>query len=161
MADERLQIGEFARRAGTSLRTLRYYEELGLLSPLARSEGGFRHYSVAQLDRVAAIRRLQGVGLSLEEIAKLLTGGAPAPEPGDGRSPGERLVTRLADTLQQQIAVLEARIAELRKDLDELQHARTRLIEQCGPCDRPLSKEHCDPCPRDRLPLPAALRALL
>ena len=65
-----LQIGEFARVTGSNLRTIRYYEELGLLTPASRSAGGFRHYKRSQLDRMVSIKRLQALGLSLKEISQ-------------------------------------------------------------------------------------------
>lgn len=66
-------IGEAAARAGTSERALRYYQELGLLTPCARTPGGMRRYSEADLARVARIRELQSVlGLNLDEIAVVL-----------------------------------------------------------------------------------------
>ena len=84
---ELLQIGEFAQLAGSNLRTIRYYEELGLLTPASRSAGGFRFYKHSQLDRMVAIKRLQDLGLSLKEIAQTVT--------GDGEPSGsERLAGR-------------------------------------------------------------------
>ena len=148
-----LQIGEFAKRAGTNLRTLRYYEELGLLVPAARSDGGFRFYREDQLDRMHAIRRLQDLGLSLKEIAKAIR--------VDGETTGKELVARLRPVLEKQIVLAEARIQQLKADLEELNASRARLLELCQGCDLPFSKEHCDPCPRDSQPIPAVIRALL
>ena len=53
-----LQIGEVADRVGLSLRTVRYYEEQGLLTPASRTSGGFRLYSEAQVDRLALIKQM-------------------------------------------------------------------------------------------------------
>ncbi len=65
----RLRIGEAAARAGVSERTLRYYEEIGLLSPAGHSVGGCREYGPAELARVTRIRELQELlGLELDEI---------------------------------------------------------------------------------------------
>ena len=72
MSQEFLQIGEFAKRADTNLRTLRYYEELGLIKSARRSPGRFRYYSLEQLKRVGAIKRLQELGLSLKEIRDVM-----------------------------------------------------------------------------------------
>ena len=64
-----LQIGEAASRAGMTQRTLRYYEELGLLSPASRMEGGFRLYSAEDMERIEYIKNLRDVlGFSLAEI---------------------------------------------------------------------------------------------
>lgn len=68
-----MRIGELAARAGCSVDTLRYYERLGLLPKVARAPNGYREYSPAVLDRLRFIRRAQGFGLDLKEIASLLT----------------------------------------------------------------------------------------
>jgi MerR family transcriptional regulator, repressor of the yfmOP operon len=70
---ELLNIGAAAQAAGVSERALRYYQELGLITPCARTPGGMRRYSEADLARVARIRELQTLlGLNLEEIAVVL-----------------------------------------------------------------------------------------
>jgi DNA-binding transcriptional MerR regulator len=70
---ELISIGEAAGRLGVSERALRYYQELGLVTPCARTTGGMRRYSEADLQRVARIRELQTLlGLNLDEIAVVL-----------------------------------------------------------------------------------------
>ena len=69
-----LSIGETARRAGVSVRTLRFYEDQGLLRSV-RSEGGHRHYAADGLRRLQQIVVLKSVGLSLARIQALLSGG--------------------------------------------------------------------------------------
>ena len=71
---ELLKIGKFAKLAKTNLRTLRYYEELGLVTPSRRSKGGFRYYRPTDLARVEMIQFLQELGLPLEEIRNSLKG---------------------------------------------------------------------------------------
>jgi DNA-binding transcriptional MerR regulator len=72
-ADAYLQIGEVAERTGVTQRTLRFYEEKGLLNPPTRMEGGFRLYSEEDVERVAKIRQLQNLlGFSLAEIKELV-----------------------------------------------------------------------------------------
>src|SRR5947207_15332005 len=68
-----LKIGDFARVAETNLRTLRYYEELGLITPASRSQGGFRYYRRTDINRVQMIRDLQDLGLHLERIRELIS----------------------------------------------------------------------------------------
>jgi DNA-binding transcriptional MerR regulator len=71
--DARYRIGEIADAAGVSTRTLRYYEELGLLSPSGHSPGGARRYSDTDLARVLRIRELQElVGFNLDEIQTIV-----------------------------------------------------------------------------------------
>ncbi len=68
-----LQIGEVAERTGVTQRTLRFYEERGLLKPPTRMEGGFRLYSEADIQRVERIRRLQQLlGFALAEIKEMV-----------------------------------------------------------------------------------------
>jgi DNA-binding transcriptional MerR regulator len=68
-----LQIGEAAERAKLTQRTLRYYEEKGLLSPPSRMDGGFRLYSDEDMERVDRIRELKDLlGFSLAEIKEML-----------------------------------------------------------------------------------------
>ena len=69
-----LSIGQAASAAGVPPRTLRYYEELGLLRPSAHSVGGARRYAEADLARIARIRELQQLmGFNLDEIAPILS----------------------------------------------------------------------------------------
>lgn len=70
---EHHQIGRVAERTGLSLRTIRYYEEAGLARPSGRTEGGFRLYTDADIDRLDMIKALKPIGLSLETMAELLT----------------------------------------------------------------------------------------
>src|SRR5437764_11621196 len=70
-----LRIGEVATRAGVSARTLRYYEELGLLSPSSKTTGGARRYGDDDVARLLRIRQLQELmGFDLNEIAAILEG---------------------------------------------------------------------------------------
>lgn len=68
-----LQIGEFAERTGVTQRTLRFYEEKGLLKPPSRMEGGFRLYSEEDVARVERIKRFQALlGVSLAEVKEMV-----------------------------------------------------------------------------------------
>jgi len=69
---ELLFIGQVTAQSGVPIRTIRYYEDLGLLKSLGRSEGGFRLFSLDVLARLAFIKRAQHLGLSLLEIAEIL-----------------------------------------------------------------------------------------
>ncbi|WP_045877338.1 MerR family transcriptional regulator [Pseudofrankia sp. DC12] len=67
-----LQIGDVARQVGLSLRTVRFYEEAGLLTPVGRTQGGFRLYDEDALDRLLLIKRMKPLGFTLEEMRSLL-----------------------------------------------------------------------------------------
>jgi DNA-binding transcriptional MerR regulator len=67
------QIGEVAERTGLSLRTIRYYEEVGLVTPSARSHGGFRLYTESDIARLMLVKRMKPLDFSLEEMRDLLS----------------------------------------------------------------------------------------
>ena len=67
-----MQIGELADRIGLSLRTIRYYGEVGLVPPTARSDGGFRLYTESDLERFVVIKRMKPLGFSLDEMREVL-----------------------------------------------------------------------------------------
>jgi DNA-binding transcriptional MerR regulator len=124
-----MQIGEVAARTGLSLRTIRHYEETGLVVPSARSRGGFRLYTEADVARLMVIRRMKPLGFTLDEMRDLLqvTGRLDADA---GLAPGEReeLLARLrafeeaartrVDDLRTQLARAEEFAATLRERLD-------------------------------------------
>jgi DNA-binding transcriptional MerR regulator len=69
---EHMQIGEVAERTSLSLRTIRHYEEVGLVRPTARSKGGFRLYTESDVQRLLLIRRMKPLDFTLDEMADLL-----------------------------------------------------------------------------------------
>lgn len=108
-----LRITEFARIAGTSRKTLQYYDELGLFCPAFVGENGYRWYSPSQLDRLALISALRDMGLSLKEIRSYL-------EQGDGERLNRLLalqssrVDRMIARLRQRKAMLNDALADNR-----------------------------------------------
>jgi MerR family copper efflux transcriptional regulator len=73
MDSQHMQIGEVASRTGLSLRTIRYYEEMELVTPSARTVGGFRLYTEDDLARLSLIKRMKPLDFSLEEMRDLLS----------------------------------------------------------------------------------------
>lgn len=67
-----MQIGDVAERTGLSLRTIRYYEEAGLVTPSQRTTGGFRLYTENDIERLELIKQMKPLGFSLEEMRDLL-----------------------------------------------------------------------------------------
>ncbi len=67
-----MHIGELAEKSGHSLRTIRHYDEVGLLKPSGRTEGGFRLYTQADLDRLLLIHKMKPLAFSLEEMTEIL-----------------------------------------------------------------------------------------
>jgi DNA-binding transcriptional MerR regulator len=130
-----LKINEVAAETGLTTRTIRYYEEVGLLEPAGRSDGDYRLYDASDLDRLQFIRSLRDdAGFSLAQIGQLLEDEA-ARERNRERlrqaiDPAERRLY-LADAeqrVQRQIALLEAKAARLASMIDEAQ-ARLGRIE--------------------------------
>lgn len=99
-----MKIGELSRATGCTVETIRYYERAGLLPAPARSEGNYRRYDRAALDRLAFIRRCRSLDMSLGEIAGLVRA---AGQPGDNCSG----IDALLETHLEHVA---ARIRELR-----------------------------------------------
>jgi DNA-binding transcriptional MerR regulator len=67
-----LQIGEVAERVGLSLRTVRYYEEVGVLTPPTRTSGGFRLYGDDHIAQLLTIKQMKPLDFSIEEMRELL-----------------------------------------------------------------------------------------
>lgn len=67
-----MQIGEVAEQVGLSLRTVRYYEEVGLVAPIDRSPGGFRMYDEHAVERLKLARDLKPLGFSLDDIRSIV-----------------------------------------------------------------------------------------
>lgn len=69
---ETMRIGEVAEQTSLSLRTLRHYEDIGLVIPSARTDGGFRLYTERDVARLLIVRRMKPLGYTLEEMSALL-----------------------------------------------------------------------------------------
>ena len=123
MTEDLLRIGELASRAEVSRRTVDFYTGLGLLAP-TRSGGNFRLYQPADVQRIAAIRRLEAQGIRLDEITRLLTGGADDTPPAD---PSQGSGTAAPATLEGYLSTLDAQVQALR-DLPDVADHGTRGV---------------------------------
>ena len=115
----RMTIGELAKTAGINPRTVRFYEQKGLLPAAGRSDSNYRQYTEKQVALLAFIRRAQAFGLSLGEIKKLLEYRLA------GQCAGVR--SSLEDLLGAKITDLRTRAAELVEFARELEVIRRRL----------------------------------
>jgi DNA-binding transcriptional MerR regulator len=151
---ELLKIGDFARLADTNLRTLRYYEELGLISPATRSQGGFRYYRRTDINRVRLIHDLQELGLHLDRIRDLLASRSHE----EGR---ELFLARVQDALAEQDRLLQQRMAALEEQRRKVSQALHKLSE-CRHCQLSPHPENnfCEPCATTGEVLPEHLSAL-
>ncbi|MFD8963880.1 MerR family transcriptional regulator [Streptomyces sp. NPDC059568] len=124
-----MRIGELASRAGVSVRSVRYYEEQGLLTS-TRSPSGQRHYTDDEVERVAFIQRLYAAGLSSRTITELLPCvDAPSEENSDAAlqrmaQERDRLSAHIADLVQTRDA-LDALMATARAYREQLRTALT------------------------------------
>ena len=119
-------ISEVTRRSGVPPKTLRYYEEIGLLHP-ERTQAGYREYDDRVFDRLTFIRSAQALGLSLAEIRGIVT----------LRANGEAPCSHVAELLEERSAAIARTIRELRGLQSELRGltARARGFDpsQCDP----------------------------
>ncbi|HEY9646539.1 MAG TPA: MerR family transcriptional regulator [Chroococcidiopsis sp.] len=118
---DKLKIGEFAKQAGVTPRTIRYYESLGLLGPSEREGTGFRYYTEVELARLQKINALKELGLSLEEIATVIPLYFDDPTGVRGkRKVLEILKTHLQDT-EEKIESLQTFRLDLTNKIDRIQ----------------------------------------
>jgi len=111
--EETMRIGEVTERTSLSLRTLRHWEDAGLVSPSARTEGNFRLYTETDIERLLIIRRMKPLGYTLDEMRELLD-----------------VVDALAVTPHD--ALLRARLNDIR---DSAALRREKLTEQLAMAD--------------------------
>lgn len=139
-----LRIEAVAERTGLTKRTIRYYEEIGLLSPCGRSEGGFRQFSeadVARLERIQALKH--SAGLSLAEISELLDAETvrerireryhAADDPTEKRA----MLAESRAVLGRQLALIERK----RRLLDELAAEYQERLQRIAHLDEELARE--------------------
>jgi DNA-binding transcriptional MerR regulator len=118
-----LRIGDLAHRVGLTERTIRYYEELGLLESVKRLDGGVRVYTDEDVRRLRYIRKLKTLGLSLQEMLEL--------ENLYRRHRSNRTVLpRLMELLDSHLGTLDAKMNELRALRDEIRAYREHVAER-------------------------------
>jgi MerR family transcriptional regulator, copper efflux regulator len=119
--DEHYQIGEVADSVGLSLRTIRYYEEIGLVAPSGRTEGGFRLYTDSDVERLRLVKALKPVGLSLDTMGDLLeVADQVASSSGTAKSKAEARLEAVLAIATDRCDQLEERLAEARHALREI-----------------------------------------
>ncbi|WP_338538787.1 heavy metal-responsive transcriptional regulator [Janibacter terrae] len=122
-----MRIGELASAAGTSTKTLRFYEEQGLLPAPNRTAGGYRDYDSTVLDLLDFIRRGQAAGLTLAQIQQVL----------EIRESGQAPCGHVRDLLDQRLVAIEDQLrslSALRATLTALRdEASTLHPDTCGP----------------------------
>jgi DNA-binding transcriptional MerR regulator len=150
---ELLTTGDMARLSRSTLRTVRFYQQEGLIQPERRSECGHRLFSGRELMKLQLALDLREAGLSLQGIKDLfcLKSGCACPEEASDR---------MSNVLNEQIETMQHKIAKLRKLREELT-AMVSVLTECQSCEKgnfPLSCEKCDVLSNPELP--RALRVL-
>jgi DNA-binding transcriptional MerR regulator len=124
-----MHIGRVAKEAGLSVDAIRFYERNSLLRRAPRTDGGFRQYGEDDLETLAFIRRVQGLGFKLSEIRSLL----------DLRGSRLQPCAPVRRRLQGKLADVQRKLADLRKLEQELRIA-------LHSCDKELRKQNAN-CP--------------
>jgi Cu(I)-responsive transcriptional regulator len=118
-----MNIGQASKASGVSTKMIRYYDEIGLVRPLARTDSNYREYGERELNELRFIRRGRSLGFSMAEITQLLSLWRDRQRPS-------REVKAIAE---RHLADLDARIAEMQAMADTLRH----LSHCCAGDDRP------------------------
>lgn len=121
------RIGELASRVGLTERTIRYYEELGLLESVKRLDGGVRVYTDDDVRRLRYIRKLKTLGLTLQEMAEL-------EKMYQNHRSNRAVLPRLMELLDAHLETLNERMNELGALRDDIrsyrEHVARRLLEE-------------------------------
>ena len=153
-------IGQLAKKANVSNRTLRYYEELGLIVPKTRGSNRYRYYDDSHLQRLTTIKMLQDSGFALKEILAAL---APILEPGTQLTyTGQEVGGKIYEALDHQRGLLMERQKEIAKTLEELNTMMAGL-RQCLGCNVSRNLQNCADCktgPQEVVRLGQELRAM-
>jgi DNA-binding transcriptional MerR regulator len=127
-------IGEVARRTGVSIRTLRFYDRLGILRVEGRSEGNYRVFTDDVIDCVRCIKDLKAAGLTLRQIQRLArlecAGGDARASLAEALSEARGRVTRQIAQLQATLRTLDTRIAEVALDSPPQQRVQRVAIDR-------------------------------
>ena len=135
---ETMRIGKLSRLSGKTARTLHFYEELGLLTPAARTKGGFRLYSQGALVRIQWIERLQDLGFSLQEVSEFLRD-LHAHDTG-------------RDTMAHLRAFYQRKMVETQSAIDRLEALKSEIggaidyLDSCRSCESETAPVHCVNC---------------
>lgn len=127
---KRLFIGTVAKQAGVPIKTIRFYEEVGLLPQAIRTSAGYRTYAFSVIDRLGFIKKAQSLGLTLKEIQSIL----------DLADRGHCPCGHVQDTLKQSLQGLRQKIADLKEIEKKLVVA---IRHKCPPDFKPSGAAIC------------------
>lgn len=129
------RVGEVAEKLGVSPRTIKYYEELGLVEPEARSSGGFRLYGEEEVQRLERILRMKGIGYSLATIRELLAVRDAAQEADKAT-----LLREVAGRLREREREATVRIQRMQNDLKQAETLQEELRRDIALCERRIGE---------------------
>ncbi len=138
-----MSIGQLAKQANVSNRTLRYYEELGLINPKTRGENRYRYYDESHIQRINTIKMLQEGGFALKEIVDALV--PPLDPSGKITYQGQEIAKKIFQALAEQRCRLLERQRELEKTVGEIQKMMENL-HQCFDCKVSAALTDCANC---------------
>ncbi len=148
-----MTTGDLARACETTVRTVRFYEEAGVLCPETRSEGGHRLFGSDELKKLQLVMDLREAGLSLNDIKGLFELKQKCSSPKEASE-------RMSALLETQIDEMQRKIATLRRLRDELA-STVAIIQECHGCQAPEFPKQCSGCDvMNRGELPRAMRLL-
>ncbi len=153
--DGRLTTGDMARLTSSTLRTVRFYEEEGILEPLERAEGGHRLFAATEIEKLQLALELRHADLSLEDVRTLLG------SKGEHCS-GAAAARSITQKLDAQLALVGARVEQLQELAAELKATQVAL-KGCLVCEKSdLFPNKCGDCSvmRAQKYLPTALKVL-
>jgi len=150
-----MRIGDLAKKAGTTMRTIRYYEQLGLIAPAARTRGGFRLYEEGELRRLRLIKILQTVETPLAQVKVLF----------DRRQRGKAasdFAANISQLLEGRLHEVEERIAQFRATEASLRET-IEILRFCCRCPSEPGPEVCLLCPAitSRTSIPLHMQAVI
>ena len=138
MESKLMRVGELAKAVGKTVRAMHLYEELGLLEPRARSEGGFRLYGPEAVDRIHWITKLQAIGFTLAEIQGFVKDFQNAKSAPEASARVEALFHEKRQQIRDQINQLQV----IENDLDEA----LAYLGSCQPCSTAHGPSECGEC---------------
>ena len=148
-----LTTGDMARLADSTLRTVRFYEQEGLIAPKRRSGGGRRMFTTTELQKLQLALDLREAGLSLQDIKELFELKSRYASPSEAAE-------EITAILGGQITAMQEKIAKLRKLREELA-SMVSVISECQSCDDGSFPRHCGDCDvLDQPELPRAVHVL-
>ena len=136
--DKLMRVGELAKAVGKTVRAMHLYEELGLLEPRARSEGGFRLYGPEAVDRIHWLVKLQAIGFTLAEVQGFVKDFQDA---GTGRE----ATARVRNMFVEKQARIREQIVQLQVIENDLSEA-VAYLDACRTCTDDFAPKACGEC---------------